>query len=179
MAVVALSAVAGAFVDVEPSGSRVADRVLAAALVGLVAAAASSAKRWTWFVAAGPALALARGGVAIACGAAALLIAIVSTDPVRPNPARGAAVGGLAALALLQATGPSTTGASALLVALAVAPVLVSGYRHAARHLPDLGLLLIVHGATVARPPDARRPTPDGRGKLARVWSHHRSRRRR
>lgn len=133
LAVVAMSAVAGAFVDVEPSGSRVADRVLAAAFVGLVAAAASSAKRWTWFVAAGPALALARGGVAIACGAAALLVAIVSTDPVRPNPARGAAVGGLAALALLQATGPSTTGASALLVALAVAPVLVSGYRHAAR----------------------------------------------
>lgn len=133
LAVVALGAVAGAFADVEPSGSRVADRVLAAAFVGVVSAAASSAKRWTWFVAAGPALALARGGVAAACGAAALVLAIASTDPVRPHPARGAAVGALAAIALLRATGPSTTGASALLVALAVAPLLASGYRHASR----------------------------------------------
>src|SRR5262245_27644023 len=60
-AVVAAGAVAGALVAVRPTGVEVADRVLAGGFVALVAAAASNARRWTWFVVAVAGLALAEG----------------------------------------------------------------------------------------------------------------------
>lgn len=132
-AVVVAAAVAGAFVAVAPTGNRVADRLLAAGFVGLVAAAGSSARRWTWFVAAGAALALADGRPAQVCGLVALVLALASTGPIRPHPAVGAAVGGLSALALLRAADLGFSGSSALATAAAVAPVLASGYRHASR----------------------------------------------
>jgi hypothetical protein len=127
------AAVAGAFVDVTPTGNRVADRLFAAGFAALLAAAGSSAKRWTWFVAAGAALGLADGWVAIGAGGIALLIAFVATHPVRPAPAVGAAVGGLSAVALMLGYEFWFHGASALAVAVAVAPMLLSGYRYAGR----------------------------------------------
>jgi hypothetical protein len=132
-AVCLAAAIGGALTDVTPTGNRVADRLFAAAFAALLAAAASTAKRWTWFVMAGAALALADGRVAIAAGGLALLIAFVSTQPVRPEPAVGAVVGGLSAIALLLGQSVWFHGASALVVAIAVAPVIVSGYRYAGR----------------------------------------------
>ena len=72
-------------------------------------------------------------GWRIACGVAALLLTLLSTGPIRPAPAVGAAVGGLAAVALLRATDLGFTGSSALAAAAAVTPLLASGYRHAGR----------------------------------------------
>jgi hypothetical protein len=125
--------VAGALVDVAPTGTWLADRLLAAGFVALVAAAGSCARRWTWFVVAGAGLALADGRIAQVCGLVALVLALASTGPVRPHPAIGAAVGGLGTIALLHATDLGFVGSSALAAGVAVAPVLVSGYRHAAR----------------------------------------------
>lgn len=130
-AVVVAAALGGALTEASPSGSGVADRVLTAGFVALLAAAGSSAKRWTWFVAAGAGLALAEGRVALVCGLVALGLALVSTGPVRPHPAVGAAVGALSGLALLRATGPDVQGGSALVAAAAVLPLVVSGHRHA------------------------------------------------
>lgn len=130
-AVVALAAVAGLLVDVSPSGTRWADTLMAAGFVAMLAAAGSSAKRWTWFIAAGAALALSDGRVSLACGLVALVLTLLSMGSVRPVPAVGAAVGGLSGLALLRATDVGPRGLSAVVVAIVVAPLLVSGYRFA------------------------------------------------
>jgi Protein of unknown function (DUF4012) len=118
---------------VAPTGNEVADRVLAAGFVALVAAAGTTARKWTWFVAAGAALALATGWVALAAGGIALVLAFVATRPGRPAPFVGAVVGGLSAIALLSGTHVWFHGASALVTAAAVTPMLVSGYRFAER----------------------------------------------
>jgi hypothetical protein len=131
--VVAGAAVVGAFADVHPTGDRIADRVVAAAWVALVAAAASTGRRWTWFVLAGVALVAAGDGVAVGCAVVALAVALWSSRPVRPHPAVGAAVGGLGTFALLHAANPAGRGSSAVVAAVAAVPVLVSGYRQAAR----------------------------------------------
>jgi hypothetical protein len=125
------AAVGGALTAVAPTGNRVADRVLAAGFVALVAAAGSTARRWTWFVAAGAALALADGWMAVAAGGIALVISFAATRPVRPAPFVGAIVGGLSAVGLLLGAHVWFHGASALVSAAAVTPVLVSGYRFA------------------------------------------------
>jgi Protein of unknown function (DUF4012) len=150
-AVVAVAAVAGALTEVAPTGDRIADRVLTAGWVALVAAAASTARRWTWYVFAGVGLAAAADQFAVACAATALALALLSSRPVRPHPAVGAAIGGLGAVALLDAEDPAGHGSSAALAALAAALVLVSGYRHAgrsARHRARIGL--VAAGAAVA-----------------------------
>jgi Protein of unknown function (DUF4012) len=133
LAVCLAAAIGGALIAVAPTGNRVADRMLAAGFAALVAAAGSRAERWTWFIAAGAALALAGGVGAIAAGGTALLLALASTGPTRPAPAVGAAIGGLSALALLRSDSFWFQGASALVVAAAVTPLLLSGYRHASR----------------------------------------------
>lgn len=132
-AVYLAAAIGGALTDVTPTGSRVADRVFAAGFAALLAAAGSTAKRWTWFVAAGAAIALADGWMAIAAGGFALLVAFVATHPIRPAPAVGAAVGGLSAVALMLGDDFWYHGASALAVAFVVFPMLLSGYRYAGR----------------------------------------------
>jgi hypothetical protein len=104
---------------------------MAAAFVAVLAAAGASAKRWTWFVAAGVALTLSEGRVALVCGIVAFALAAASTGPVRPVPAVGAALGALAGLAALRAADVGFHGSSALVVALAFAPLLISGYRFA------------------------------------------------
>ena len=154
-ATVAAAALGGAVTEVAPSGSPVADRVTAAAFVALLAAAGGSAKRWTWFVAAGAGLTLSEGRVALVCGVAAVALAYLSTGPIRPAPAVGAGVGGLAGLALLRAADVGFHGSSALLVALAVMPLLVSGYRYSShrtqrrvrRAIAVVAVLLVVVGA--------------------------------
>ncbi len=152
--VVVAAAAAGAAVEVAPSGTTAADRLMAAGFVAVGAAAGSAARRWTWFVVAGGALALADGRLAAACAAVALALALVSTSPTRPSPVVGAAAAGLAALALLRATELGFHGSSALAAAVLVAPVWVSGYHHAGRRtrrrarvaLVALGSAIVVAG---------------------------------
>lgn len=132
-AVIGAAGLAGAFVEVTPSGTWWADRVMAAGFVAGLAAAGSSAKRWSWAVTAVAAVALADGSVAFACGLAALGLVLASSGPVRPEPAVGAAVGALAGVALLGATDIGFHGSSAILVTIAAAPLVRSGYRLARR----------------------------------------------
>ncbi len=149
-AVVAVAAVAGTLADVAPTGDRIADRVLTAVWVALVAAAASTARRWTWYVLAGVGLAAAADQFAVGCAAAALALALLSSRPVRPRPAVGAAVGGLGAVALLHAEDPAGHASSAAVAALAAALVLLSGYRHAGRRTRKVSrLALLGTGAAV------------------------------
>lgn len=168
-AVVGVAAIAGAFVEVSPSGTGWADRLLAAGFVALLAAAGSSAKRWTWFIAAGVGLTLSEGRVALVCGLVAIALALVSTGPIRPIPAVGAAVGGLSGLALLRAADIGFHGSSALLVAAAVAPLLLSGYRYAGRRtrrrtrriLVGSAAVLVVVGAAFALAASRARPAAE------------------
>jgi Protein of unknown function (DUF4012) len=168
-AVVVVAAVGGALIEVTPSGTGWADRLMSAGFVALLAVAGVSAKRWTWFVAAGGALALADGWMALVCGAAALALALASTRPVRPAPAVGAAVGGLVGAALLRATDVGFQGSSALLVALVATPLLVSGYRHAghrarrrARRAASAVILVVVAaGAACALAAASARPAAE------------------
>jgi hypothetical protein len=125
------AAVGGALTTVTPSGNGVADRVLAAGFAAAMAAAASPAARWTWFVASGAGLALASGWLGVATGGAALLLAWWATRPTRPDPVVAATVGGLSAIALLAGQSFLFQGASALVVAAASAPLLVSGLQQA------------------------------------------------
>lgn len=168
-AVVAAGAVAGLFVEVSPSGTWWADRLMSAGFVALVAAAGSCAKRWTWFVAAGTGMALANGRVVLVCGLVALVLTLVSTGPVRPAPAVGATAATLAALALLRVTDIGFHGASALLVAAAVTPLLLSGYRHAGhasrRRVRRAGMatsvVLVLAGAAFALAATQARPAAE------------------
>ncbi|MDD9372091.1 MAG: hypothetical protein PV358_18360, partial [Acidimicrobiales bacterium] len=151
-AVIAAAAVGGALAEVQPTGSRITDRVITAGWVALVAAAGATARRWTWFVLAGVGLAAAGDGVAIACAAGALALALLFSRPVRPHPSIGAAVGTLGALALLRSEDPAGHGSSALMAALAAAPVLASGYRHSgrrARRRARRGAVAVVAGVVV------------------------------
>jgi hypothetical protein len=147
-----MAAVGGALTDVAPVGDQVADRLLAAGFAALMAAAGSRARRWTWFVAAGAALALADGWTAVAAGGGALVIAFAATGPVRPARFVGAIVGGLSAVGLLSGAHVWFHGASALVTAAAVTPMLISAYRRtegASRRGLRLAIVLVV-GAAVA-----------------------------
>jgi hypothetical protein len=165
-AVVAAAALGGLLTEVAPSGTAWADRVMTAGFVAVLAAAGSSAKRWTWIVSSAAALVLAGSWVAVVWALAALAVTLASAGPVRPPPAVGAAVGGLAGLTLLRATGPAFHGSSALLVAAAVTPLLASGYRYsgtrsrrwARASAAALGLGAVVAGAGYAYAAASARP---------------------
>jgi hypothetical protein len=129
----ALAFCAGALSGVEPTADRVADALVAGALVAFAAAAGSTAQRWTWFVAAGPALAVSSGlGPAVAAGVA-LAVGLLSSGPGRRGPLAGSIVGGLCAAALLHAVDLGFQGSSALVAIVCLAPLVVSGYLGAGR----------------------------------------------
>jgi hypothetical protein len=151
-AICLVAAVGGALTDVAPAGDQVVDRLLAAGFAALLAAAGSTARRWTWFVAAGAALALADGWVAVAAGGGALVIAFAATRPARPPRFVGALVGGLSAVGLLSGAHVWFHGASALVAAAAATPMLLSAYRRTeggSRRGLRLAAVLVV-GAAVA-----------------------------
>lgn len=145
------AAAGGALAGVAPAGNGVADRLLPAALAAVLAAAGSTARRWTWFVAAGTGLALADGAGGITAGAVALVLALASTGPTRPVPVVGAVVGGASGIALLSAADVGFHGFTALVVAAAVVPLLVSGHNRAGRRTRRcVGWLALAGAAVVA-----------------------------
>jgi hypothetical protein len=132
-AVVAVGVAAGVTSDATPTGLSGADFIWRAVLTGLTAYLAGTARRWTWFVPAGAAAAVAGDGLALACAAIAIAIGFWSVLTETRSRARGAIVGGLGCIALLQADPIAFHGFTALVTALAIGPVAVSGYRHAGR----------------------------------------------
>ena len=127
------AAVLAALNDVEPSGHPVADRLASAIFAAVLAWAGARARRWTWCVLAPISLGLASDLLALVAGGGATVLTVRSMGGARPERLVGATVGGLSALALLDARDLGFHGSSALMVAAATAPVLASGYRHASR----------------------------------------------
>lgn len=131
---IAVPAVAAAVVtDAASTGSPDVDRLWVAALTAGVAHVTSTAKRWTWFVPAGAAAAMAGSTWAVAVAAAAILLGLYSVVTDTRSRARGALVGGLGMVALQGAGDIGFHGFSALVTAVAILPPLASGYRYAGR----------------------------------------------
>jgi hypothetical protein len=134
-AVVGTAALAAYSSHAAPTGLRALDEAYVGALTAVVAYFAASARRWTWFLP-------AAGGAAVAADwraalPAALAIAlgfwVVATD--NRTRARAALVAGLGVAALLRAEPVAFHGATALITAVAVTPILLSGYRLAGRRV--------------------------------------------
>lgn len=127
-AIVAASAVVGAFMPPQPTGHVVIDLLYRAGLAALVTAAASRAKRATWLFLAGVALAASRGYWLIPAGLS-LALAFSAAFRWRRERRVGALVGALAIPALFSLGSWGFTGLTALVAAIAIVPVLISAYR--------------------------------------------------
>jgi hypothetical protein len=122
-----VAGVAGAFAGCEPTGGSIADPVLSGLLAAAVTLAASRARRWSWIYIAGLAAVGSNTGATSLVAAVALIAAVVGAFVPRRR-IYGAVVGALAVQALLRLPDLGFHGASAMLAAAAVIPVLVSGY---------------------------------------------------
>jgi hypothetical protein len=149
--VVAGGALAAALLTrAHPTGLRTADAFWSAALVAVLAVFGATARRWTWFLPAGLAAVVAGDSLAVACAAVAIAVAFVSVLRDTRSRARGALVAALGGLALLRAGPVGFHGLSALLSAIAVVPVIVSGYAHAGRRVQArTRRVALVVGATI------------------------------
>lgn len=123
-----VAAVAATLAGCEPTGTVVVDPLLTGSLAALVTLAASRSKRWPWFVPVGVAIVLARGW-ALAPAMAATLTSLVGSTTSRRSRLWGATTGGLAIQALLRLPDIGFHGFTALATAVAITPVLVSGYQ--------------------------------------------------
>lgn len=122
-----LAAIGGGFSEAAPTGTRAVDVLLAAGFAAVVTFAAARARRWTWFVVAG--LAAIAAGTAVTTAVAAIaLAASVAGALISRRRAIGAVVGALAVQVLLRLPDLGFHGSSSLYTAVAVAPVLISGY---------------------------------------------------
>ncbi|HET6951983.1 MAG TPA: DUF4012 domain-containing protein [Acidimicrobiales bacterium] len=133
--VVAVAVAAARFTRAEPTGLTTADAFWSAALVAVAATFGATARRWTWFLPAGVAAALAGDGPAAAAAAVAIVIAFVSVLTDTRSRARGALVVGLGAVALLRTDAVGFHGLTAILSAAALTPAVISGYRHAGKRV--------------------------------------------
>jgi Protein of unknown function (DUF4012) len=131
-AIVAASAIGGAIADCRPAGWRPADVFFAAGFAALVSLSAAYARRWAWLATSAVALAAAGSQrLAVTCAVGAVVIAFIAIALNARSLSMGAAAGGLAVQALLRLPDFSVHGVPSLVAALAVLPVLVSGYRYA------------------------------------------------
>jgi Protein of unknown function (DUF4012) len=133
VAVTAVALLAGLTSEAAPTGLDGANFIWRAALAGLAAYLAGTGRRWTWFVPAGAAGAVGGNGVALACAAVAIGIGLWSVLNETRSRARGALVGGLGCVALLHADPVAFHGFTAIVTAVALTPLAVSGYRNAGR----------------------------------------------
>lgn len=133
----------------EPTGLRMADAFWSAALVAVVATFGATARSWTWFPPAGVA-ALVGDSRASTMAAVAIIIAFVSVLRDTSSRAQGALVAGLGVLALLRAEPVGFHGLSAILTAVAVAPVVISGCSHAGHEVQKrAGRVALLAGAVM------------------------------
>jgi hypothetical protein len=130
-AVVAAGVGAALLTTAQPTGLGTADAFWSLVLGAVVATFGATARRWTWFLPAGAAAVLGGDEVAVACAAVAMAIAFVSVLRDTRSRGWGALVCGLGVIALLRVGPVGFHGLSALVTAVAIAPILVSGYNHA------------------------------------------------
>jgi hypothetical protein len=124
-----LAALVALFADGRPTGLVLWDACLRMVLAFGVTVACSHARRWTWMVLSGAAAAASRdlAPVLMAWSALGLSLAAAVFDFRRRRV--GAAVGALAVNALLRLNPVGFHGATALLAAAVIVPVLISAYR--------------------------------------------------
>ncbi|MBK9180701.1 MAG: DUF4012 domain-containing protein [Acidimicrobiales bacterium] len=147
--IVAAAAVAGALAGTHPTGTAVVDQLLPAAMAALTALAGARARRWT--LATGAALTtLAMAGWLAVVPAAALVTVVVLFRLDRREPVVGAAVAAVVANAALRLGWDPFVGASALVAAAAVLPILASGWRHARKRAKRVVGVAVGVGAAVA-----------------------------
>ncbi len=154
-ALAVLAAVVAAFAPVAPTGLEAVDRLLAAALAGVVTLATSRASRSAGLWLAGLATAVAIGSPWVVSAGLALAVAlalVVSADSIVGERQRwpGAVIGALAALSLLRAPPIGFFGLPSLITALAVAPVLWSAWTRSRRPVrARITVAVLVGGALV------------------------------
>lgn len=151
-AVAVVAAAFASFADCHPVESGPADLVFTAGFAALVTVAASKARRWSWLVLAGVAGLAARGTELLAVAAVAVLLAFVGAAWAdRRGRLLGALVGATSVQVLLRQPDLRYNGATALVTVVAVAPVLVSGYRMCRRRTKKrVQVVAFAGGALVA-----------------------------
>jgi hypothetical protein len=146
-------AVVAARAGCEPTGTPAVDAVLTGGFALLVVHATARARRWTWVTMAGIAAVGPDTASWVAVGGAALAVALIG-GLTRRRRWVGAVVGALAVQSLLRLPDLGFPGASALVVAAATAPVLVSAYlvlprrrrREVGRAVAAAGVVAVVAG---------------------------------
>jgi len=128
-----VAAALGAAIPVHPSGLAAVDHLLAGCMAAVVSLAARKARRWTWLVLAAITATFSAAFWASVMAIVALLIGAVVSWRRRRLPVAGSVIGALGALASLRLADGGRTGVSAALALVAVAPVLVSGYKNGGR----------------------------------------------
>jgi hypothetical protein len=141
---VAAAALGGAAADCHPTGLSAVDVALTAALAATVTYFSSRAQRWSWLVLGGVAAASSQDAVALAFGLAALAVAFMAAVIDRWGRVLGAIVGALAVQSLLRLPTWDPQGTSAVVAAVPMIVVVISGYR--ASHRRVRGLALVVGG---------------------------------
>jgi hypothetical protein len=143
---VVASAIGGALAGCHPTGVAVVDALYGAALAAIVTMASAVAGRASLLVLATLATMLSRGWLTLPAGVA-LALAFAAVLAPRPYRRLGALIGALSVQVILRWPSVGFHGATALLAAVAVTPVLVSGWRklrsrHRSRVLIGVGGLL-------------------------------------
>jgi hypothetical protein len=130
IAIAVIAGVAAAFSSASPTGVGVFDVIERAGFAVVVTLLAACCRRWAWLILAGFATVLAATIWGHVLGAVALGFAVhaaARTDT--RDRITGALIGALSAQALLRTDDIGFFGSTAILTAVAVAPVMVSGYR--------------------------------------------------
>jgi hypothetical protein len=135
LAVTASAVLAAVVTSAAPTQLALLDKLYVAALAATVTYFAGTARRWTWFLPAGVGAVMAGDGLAVGFAAAAIAIGFWSVYTDSRTRARAALVVGLGVAALMRAGPFGFHGSTALLTALAVLPVIVSGYRRTGRRV--------------------------------------------
>jgi hypothetical protein len=129
-----VAGVGGALADPQPTGIPTIDLALRTTFAAGLAFVTPRARRWTWLVLSGAALAASGLTSQAVPAAVALAVALLATLDVRRRWL-GAIVGGASAWSLLRLPELGGHGTTALIAAAAVIPVLVSAYRRERRRV--------------------------------------------
>jgi hypothetical protein len=133
--VVAAAALAALFAEGSPTGLDGADAIWRALFAGIVTLCGAVASRWTWIVATAIAAVAAVGGdsIVVAVALVGLVAAVIGALQRERYAVTGALALALGTQALLRLPSTGFSGATALITAGAVLPVVVSGYLNADR----------------------------------------------
>lgn len=129
-AVAALAGLGGAWAGCHPTAQPPVDAALTAMLAAAVAWSSAHARRWTWpWLAGWAALATVNRPAVALMGVLALSGALASVQARRRHQTTGVVIGALAVQSLLRIEASGSLWRPTTVVAVAVLPVLVSGYR--------------------------------------------------